>query len=223
MTTGVFISSASANTIIVSGTIYETNAGTNFDTWKINMVNAGAFKVNLLAHESTDNDVNNSSDINGDGEFTYLDPDTYFYTDTGNPLVEGDFLARCDDINNNCDTIDTPSIKLSSLDQAEGASDGSIHFRRDPAFEVELTTGNFLYLVADYRLKPSEAEAGINGGDSIRNDLLHADYQIIFSSDTMHLGVSGNTITVSSVPVPAAVWLFGTGLVGLFVRRKQAA
>lgn len=220
---GTFVSSVSASTLTVTGIITESDAGTTFDTWKIKMVNAGAFKVNLLAFESTSNSADEASDINGDGEFTYLDPDTYFYKDTGGSLVAADLLARCDDINNNCDTVDTPTIKLSSLSQAEGAADGSIHYRRDPAFNVELISGDFLYLVADYRLKPSEAEAGINSGDGIRNDPLYADYQVTFSSDTMKFDVSGNTITVSSVPVPATAWLFASGLAGLFVRRKQKA
>lgn len=223
MTSASIISSAQANTLVVSGTIFESELGTTFDTWNINMQNAGAFKVNILAFESTSNSSDDASDINGDGEFTYLDADTYFYRNTGNSLVEADFLARCDDIENNCDTLNTETIKLSSLTEAEGKEDGSIHFKRDPAFNVELAAGDYLYLVADYRLSTSEAEEGLNSGDSIRNDELHADYQITFSSDTVNFSVTGNTINVSAVPVPAAVWLFGTALAGLFTRKKLIA
>lgn len=219
------ITPTQAKTVVVSGTILEDANGTYFDTWNINMLNAGNFKVNLLAYESTDNTYTGptTSDINGDGELTFLDPDTYIYKNTGNPLVATDFLARCDDINNNCDTIDTPTIKLSSLTEAEGAIDGSIHARRDPAFNITLDAGNFLYLIADYRLSPEEAEGGINAGDSIRGDLIHADYQITFSSDTMNFAVDGTNINVSAVPVPAAIWLFGSALLGLSARKKLSA
>ena len=48
------------------------------------------------------------------------------------------------------------------------------------------------------------------------------------SADFYFDGVLGNTVsntfTVSSVPIPAAVWLFGSGLIGLIgvARRKKA-
>lgn len=225
LASSTLISSAYANTVTVSGNIYQTLEGSTFDTWYINMLNSGDFTVNILAFESTTNSADDAIDINGDGEFTYLDPDTYFYKNTGNPLKSEDYLARCDDINNHCDTIDTPSLKLSSLSLAEGATDGSIHFRRDPAFNVTLGAGSFLYLIGDYRLKSSEAESGINGDDKIRNTLLggHADYQITLSSDTMKFDVSGNNINVSAVPLPAAIWLFSSGIMGLFARKKLTA
>ncbi len=222
------ISSVQANTVSVSGNILYTSQngqwGTTYDKWNINMLDAGSFKVNVQAFESTSNSADDAVDINGDGEFTYLDPDTYFYKNTGNPLVADDFLARCDDINNNCNTIDTATLKLSSLTEAEGATDGSIHFRRDPAFNVTLAAGEYLYLMADYRLSTSDAEDGFDFGNKIRNlpDEIegHADYMITFSSDTMHFDVSGNSINVSAVPVPAAFWLFGSAIFGLVARRK---
>lgn len=179
------------------------------------MVDPGTFTVNVLAYESTSNSVADAVDINGDGELTYLDPDTYLYRNTGVPLLAGDVLARCDDINNNCDTIGTDTIKLSSLSEEEGAADGSIHFRRDPAFSVTLAVGSYLYLIADYRLDPAEAEAGVNTGDTIRNGGDHADYRILLSSDTLHFDVTGDTVTVTSVPVPATIWLFGSALAAL--------
>ncbi len=224
-----------ASMVKVTGNIFYTEqfnpesgqneSGTTFDAWKINMLNGGTFKVNVLAFESTSNDVIDAADINGDGEFTYLDPDTYWYKNTGNPIKADDMLARCDDIGNNCNSIDTPSIKLDSLSEAEGATDGSIHFRRDPAFEVTLAAGEYLYLMADYRLSPDDAEDGFDFGNSIRNTEVggHADYQITFSSDTLNFTVSDKTINVSAVPVPAAAWLFGSSLIGLFARKRYAS
>ncbi len=38
-------------------------------------------------------------------------------------------------------------------------------------------------------------------------------------------GVNGNDILLTAVPVPAAVWLFGTGMLGFFsaARKRKAA
>ncbi|WP_404359971.1 VPLPA-CTERM sorting domain-containing protein [Methylotuvimicrobium sp. KM1] len=215
---GLFMTPAqAASTLPVEGIIYKVEEGTTFDTWKIVMQSAGTFKVNLLAYESTSNSLDDAVDLNGDGRFTYLDPDTHFYLDNGseNPLLNAaNHLARCDDINNNCNSISNDIITLNSLSEEEGAANGSIHFRRDPAFEVTLAEGSYLYLVADYRLTTDEAAAGINLGDSIRNNGDDGNYRIDFSSDTMAFSRSGNTITVSAVPLPGAVWLFGSALLG---------
>ncbi|MCP9468697.1 MAG: hypothetical protein NNA31_01720 [Nitrospira sp.] len=40
----------------------------------------------------------------------------------------------------------------------------------------------------------------------------HADYRLTLRSDDFQFLVSGNTITITPVPLPAAVWLFGSGL-----------
>ncbi len=37
------------------------------------------------------------------------------------------------------------------------------------------------------------------------------------------INLSGNTANVSAVPVPAAVWLFSSGLIGLFGMRKKSS
>jgi hypothetical protein len=94
-----------------------------------------------------------------------------------------------------------------------------------------VTPGDYLYLVADYLLSPTEAAGGINANDNFSpptgfvNPILdHADYKVTFSSDTLHFALSGNTITVTAVPVPAALWLFGSALAGMGIigRRKSA-
>ena len=94
-----------------------------------------------------------------------------------------------------------------------------------------MAPGNYLYLVADFRLDPAEAAAGINGSDSfsaptgfVSPILDHADYRITLSSNDMAFLVSGDTITVSPVPLPAAAWLFGSGLVALvgLARRRTS-
>lgn len=218
-----------ANSLEMSGSLFQQTGGSTFDIWKIVAPVGGTFKLNVLAYESTDNTTANAVDLNGDGEFTYIDPDTHFWKDDGsaNPLLNAaNHLARCDDIANNCPAVDTPTFKLNDLGAAFGASDGSIHFQRDPAYEVTLAAGNYLWVMADYRLTDAEAAAGINISDTIRNTATggYGDYRVTFSSDDLRFSLTGTTITASPVPVPGAVWLFGSAVVGLvsFYRRKTA-
>lgn len=236
------IGPAQANTLVVDGTIFKQTGGTTFDTWDINIPTGGNFIVDVLAYESSQSNVATAgyftSDLNGDGELTWLDPDTYFYQNTGSPLVAADALVRADDINNNTPvyqnglTALTSPVTVTSLTQAEGETDGSIHVRRDPAYSVTAAPGNYRFLMADYRLDSAEAAGGINTNDSfspptgfVGGITDHADYRITLRSDSLNFSLDGNTITVSPVPVPAAVYLFGSGLIGLvgLVRRRLAA
>lgn len=236
----VVAGSAQANTVTLSGTLFKQAGGTTFDSWNINLLTAGSFTVNVKAYEASQSNIATAgyfaNDINGDGELTWLDPDTYFYRNDGH-LDAVDALVRCDDIANNCAvyqnglTAATSPVTVNTLSQAEGAADGSIHFRRDPAYSVTAAAGNYLFLLADFRLDAAEAAGGINTNDNFSAptnfaspNLDHADYSFSLSSDTLHFAVNGNTINVTSVPVPAAVWLFGTGLMGLLAtgRGKQA-
>jgi len=219
---------AQANTLQVSGTIYKVSGGTTYDTWKINMLSGGTFKVDVLAYEATQKQTSTAGyqeiDLNNDGEITFLDPDTYIYRDDG-LLDAGDMLARCDDSDgNHCPDSSNQPI----LTNTDGSADGSL-FLRDPAFNVTLQAGNYLYLVADYTLSTSEAVAGINTNDNLTlptglaaRD--HGDYRLTLSSDTLNFSLVGNTITVSQVPILGAVWLFGSALAGLATvgRRKIA-
>lgn len=236
----LFITPALANTVVVSGTLLKDATGTTFDTWNINMPVAGAFTVDVRAYEASQSNINTAgyyaADLNGDGELTWLDPDTHFYLNDGH-LDATDALVRCDDTGNNCPvyqnglTALTSPVTVVSHAQAETFVDGSIHFRRDPWFDVTMAAGSYSYLIADYSLSTAEAASGINGNDNFSapsgfaNPILdHADYQITFSSDTLNFSVSGNTINVAAVPVPAAVWLFGSAVAGFTAlgRRKQS-
>ena len=240
------LTNAQANSVVVSGTINQVTGGTSFDTWKINMQTAGTFTVDVAAYEASQSNIATpgyaTNDINGDGELTWLDPDTYFYKATGNALLATDALVRCDDTANNCavyqnglTSATSPAVVTTHL-QTETPVDGSVHFRRDPWFDVSLQTGNYLYLVADYLLSPAEAAGGYNGfggsADTFSKPtgfvgtavLDHADYRYTLSSNTLNFSVSGDTITVTSVPAPAAIWLFGSALAGfgVFGRKKSA-
>ncbi len=238
-----------ANTVVVSGTLNKLTGGTTFDAWKVNMQTAGNFTVDVMAYEASQSNIGTAgyyaSDLNVDGELTWLDPDTYWYHDDGT-LNATDAIVRCDDVANNCNspnstyfngyTSTSSPIVTATHQQSEASADGSIHFRRDPWYGVTAAAGNYLFLIADFRLDPAEAEGGINGFGGTADNFSpptgfvggitdHADYRVTFSSDTLNFSVNGNSITVSQVPVPGAVWLFGSALVGIvgLRRRKNAA
>lgn len=222
-----------SNSLTISGTLFKNDKGTTFDAWKFKILGTGSFTVDVAAYEASQSNVATAgyfaSDINADGELTWLDPDTYFYKNTGLPLVATDAIVRCDDTANNCAvyqnglTPATSPIEVTTHQQSETAQDGSIHFRRDPWYEANVkTAGDYLFLIADYRLDPAEAVSGINGNDSFSapsgftNPILdHADYRIRLSSDTLAFSISGDTITVRPVPLPGAVWLFGSAIAAL--------
>ncbi len=237
------MANAEASTAAVSGTLYKQTGGTTFDTWKLNVLTAGTFTVDLRAYEASENSLTPNpthnpngyytADLNGDGELTWLDPDTYFYKDDGH-LDAADALVRCDDTDNNCamyqnglTAATSPAVVTTRL-QSETPVDGSVHWRRDPWFDVTLAAGNYLYLVADYRLDSPEAEAGINGNDNfsapsgfVSPILDHADYQITFSSNTLKFQVNGDNITISQVPLPVAGWLFGSAFIGIGILTRK--
>lgn len=231
--------SAWANTLVISGTLLKQNNGTTFDTWKISLPVGGSFSVDVRAYEASQNNTTAAgyfpADLNGDNELTWLDADTYIYHDDGH-LDATDAIVRCDDVANNCAvyqnglTAANSPVVVSTRAQAEAAQDGSIHFRRDPWYEVSAAAGNYLFLMADYRLDPAEAVGGINANDNfsaptnfVSPILDHADYQVKFSSNTLNFTLVGNTINVSQVPLPAAGWLFGSALsiLGFFRNRKR--
>jgi hypothetical protein len=245
---GISIAPAhAANTLTINGTLLKNASGTTFDTWKFKILGTGNFNVDVAAYEASQNNVATAGyythDINADGELTWLDSDTYFYHDSGS-ISATDAIFRCDDVENNCGGATGASNYFNSYTPAtspltrttrlltETSVDGSVHFRRDAWYDVTVNTpGDYLFLMADFRLDPAEAAGGINANDSFSppgggfvNPILdHADYKVTFSSANMLFSINGNTITVSQVPVPGAVWLFGSVIAGMagFVRRKS--
>lgn len=231
---------AQANTLSFSGTLFKNASGTSFDTWKFNIQTAGSFTVDVAAYEASQSNIATAgyytSDINGDGELTWLDPDTYFYKDTGAALQATDAIVRCDDTANNCAVYQnglnaaTSPLVVTTHQQNETFLDGSVHYRRDPWFEVNtVTPGNYLYLIADYLLSSTEAQGGINSNDSFSSPsgfvspiTDHADYRITLSSDTLNFSLNGSVITVTAVPLPGALGLFASAFAGLgLLGRRQ--
>jgi hypothetical protein len=105
---GIYLAPAqAANTLTINGTLLKNASGTTFDAWKFNILNPGNFTVDVAAYEASQSSTSTAgyytSDINGDGELTWLDPDTYFYHDDGT-INASDAIFRCDDVDNNCNT-----------------------------------------------------------------------------------------------------------------------
>lgn len=244
----VGIGPAQANTLVIADQIEAVSGGsTNFDTWKFNIQATGTFDVDVLAYEATQKNVATAGyqtvDVNGDGELTWLDTDTQWWRDDG-ALDSTDGIIRCDDLGANCPKYAGATSLNSSTEVAglpislvshlltETSADGSV-FLRDPWYSITFSqTGNYLLLIGQYFLNYDEIvntklNANTNAfsppsgfGASVTD---HADYQIIFSSDSLVFSRDGDTITVSAVPIPGAIWLFASacaGLLGLNVRRR---
>ncbi len=244
-----WIAPAQANTLVIADQLEQLSPGnTNFDTWKFKVLATGTFTVDVAAYEATQSNVATAGyathDINDDGELTWLDADTQWYKDDGHLDSPADAIARCDDTAANCprypgstqmnqSTVVPGPISITSHLQSETALDGSVHVKRDPWYDISFSqTGDYLLLVAAYTLNYAEANSGVNStdfsppGSFVGTPVLdHADYKVTFSSDTLHFSLDGDTITVTSVPVPAAIWLFGGALAGLISlgRRKMAS
>lgn len=235
----VTVPAQAASSLAINGTLNKLTGGTTFDAWKFKILGAGTFTVDVAAYEASQSNVSTpdyfTNDINGDGELTWLDADTYFYQDTGS-VKTANAIFRCDDVENNCGgttgasnyfngyTPGTSPLTRTTHLLTETSVDGSVHFRRDPWYDVVVNMpGDYLFLVADFRLDPVEAEAGINAGDSFSAPagftspiLDHADYRVTFSSPDMYISISGDTITLAPVPEPETwpMLLAGLGLVG---------
>lgn len=238
---GLFATPAqAASSLIIDGTLHKREGGTTFDVWKFEILGTGTFTVDVAAYEASQSNVTTpgyfTNDINGDGELTWLDADTYFYHDTGS-IKTTDAIFRCDDVENNCGgdtgasnyfndyTPETSPLTRSTHLQTETSVDGSVHFRRDPWYDVVVNTpGDYQFLIADFLLDPAEAVAGINTGDNfsapaggfVSPILDHADYRVTFSSTDMYISISGDTIILTPVPEPEnwAMLLAGLGFVG---------
>ena len=199
-------SGAQAGTQVVSGTIFKIDAGTTVDYWRVDMPTAGTLTVDVLAYESTTNLLANGRDLNGDGEITFLDPDTSLFKYSGFPLKADDWILRCDDVGNSNGVCAGTT----------GIADGSIN-NRDPYFTVNLAPGSYMYVLGDYRTTVDEGIARLNAGDTIRNGGERGAYRITFSSDS--------AFAVTAVPEPEtyAMLMAGLGLMGFIARRRRTS
>jgi hypothetical protein len=68
------------------------------------------------------------------------------------------------------------------------------------------------------------SESYVNGLLSLNGNLIWQQDRIwaqMFSADNSTIGLISETATASAVPVPSAVWLFGSALAGLGVVRRR--
>ena len=101
----------------------------------------------------------------------------------------------------------------------EGFTDGSIH-RYDSYLALGLFPGDYMLAIGAFNLNPEDAIFGFNNysdnlpyscNTDIDGNCLyvanyhHGDYQVTLTGD----------VTISAVPIPPAMWLFGSGLIGL--------
>ena len=202
------VSAVQASTSTVSGTIFQrTNPNaTTLDYWRIDLSADSVFEVDVLANEgfltSKPGPPGAYVDLNGDGEITLMDGHLRIYK---NSVATANEVATADDSAAYSDGL------------GDGWADGTLS-NRDSYGMWEFTAGTYILAFGDYNVQAADPIAGINAGDTLGSNQTHADYQIKFTADVPF------TVTPTTVPLPAAVWLFGSAIagLGLFGRKKQA-
>lgn len=203
------IPAAQAATATVSGTIYQlTNPNaTTIDYWAINLSAEAIIEIDVRANEgfltSLPGPPGAYSDLNGDGEITLADTQFRIYQDTVSAATE---VATADD----------SAAYTTGL--GDGWADGTLN-SRDSYGQWQLGAGSYIMAFGDYQLTTADAIGGLNTGDTLGSNQTHTDYQITITAD-----VPFTVSPVTAVPIPAAVWLFGSALTGfgLFGRKQKA-
>jgi hypothetical protein len=199
----VFINPAYMNTAIaavVTGNIYGSALGSTVDHWAFTVNTTGSVTIDALSWEREEA-TKNGIDVNGDGELAFFDTYMYLFTDDG-VLDAADMIAYNDDSTNTY-------------------ADGSIS-SVDSYMSMVLSPGDYIIAIGAFSLDIGNAIDGFNDGNNfparcngeigaqcffeLYHD--HGDYQLTMTGDITEP-------TLSAVPVPAAVWLFGSGLIGL--------
>jgi hypothetical protein len=197
-----FTTAAEAATLTFEGSIIQEsydqfNSELNIvsvDYWAFTVNTPGGVTIDILSWERDPNDWS-WVDVNGDGEQSFIDASIHVFQ--GFP--------------------DTASIYASNDDSFGNlGGDGTIR-GNDSFISQEFEAGDYIIAISSCGYSPyftvDEAVAGLNEKAIIpytTGEGDHGDYRITVSGD------------VSAVPVPAAGWLLGAGLLGLLgVRRKS--
>ena len=196
---------AIAATTVVQGTLYDQGGlVSDVNYWSLSVHSAGTVTIDTLSYEhdeddfDMDGDYNDYIDVNGDGEIAFIDPYINLYIDDGS-LDASDLIATNDD------------------DFSNTYADGSIH-GYDSYLSILLSAGDYILAIDACCGDPLlgyyyDGYPDWNGLQSeTTNNHDHGDYQITFNGD---LTVNSVTAELSKVPVPAAFWLFSSGIIGL--------
>jgi hypothetical protein len=223
------MSAAQAN--VFSGTIYSHTAadasgvGSTVDYLYFSLASAANIVLDVRANEGYTSGwgqhPDSYIDLNGDGEITIADTQFRVFQDTVSLDTE---VISADD---------SPAYTIPG--NTDGWADGSLN-TRDSYLSTALDAGNYIIALGDYALTSVEAVAGFNAGDALTgatgvNTVTgaigqnHFDYQLTLTATDYATGaVLPVSLTASPVPVPGAVWLFGSTLAGfLGLRRRKLA
>ena len=193
-----FSGPVSAHAAVVDGSISQITYGSDLadssvsvDYCNFTVNTAGNITIDILSWERDPDDWS-WVDVNGDGEDSYIDSVVYVFND----IVAGNNLYTFND--------DAPGADV-------GREDGSIR-NNDSYISQYFEAGNYILAISDYAFDIDEAVAGLNQSCTIPytsgvGD--YGDYQITFTGD------------VSVVPIPGAIWLLGSGLLGLIGIQKN--
>ncbi|HAJ71787.1 MAG TPA: VPLPA-CTERM sorting domain-containing protein [Methylophilaceae bacterium] len=108
----------------------------------------------------------------------------------------------------------------SSLDAANflQANDDANDFTWNSLINRNLDYGSYILAISSFNFTLDNA---LNGTNLWVNDINHGLVDIGISSRTGIASLANTTSSVSAVPLPAAAWLFGTGLLSLAGLRKR--
>ncbi len=226
VTTLSLMSATAAQSAVVEGTIYQqvggaTNvSGTTIDYYDITLAANGVLEIDMLAMESYSGSLaihpGGLVDLNEDGEHTALDGHIRLFPGTNYAAEVG---------------IADDSSAYTPPGNSNGWADGSIS-SRDSYLLLGLNAGTYRLAVSDYNMTRQDVIDGFNPTDTLLNGRTHADYTLAINAyadydfDDNGNPVIGNSIAVavSQVPVPSAVWLFGSAIAGFgsFRSRKKS-
>lgn len=232
--------SSAAQAAVVTGTIRAATdatygAGTTIDYWAFDLSADANIVIDVRANEGYTSGwgghPNAYVDLNGDGEITLADTQFRLYQDTVSIDTE---VTSADD-----------GSSYTPPGNTNGWADGTL-MSRDSYLSTALGAGHYIIAFGDYKLDSNDGAQGFNAGDTITaatgiNPFTgatgqdHFDYQLTFlasdftTGDSLNVNafrvnLSGDPIDPAPVPVPGAVWLFGSVLAGYLgsAKRKSA-
>ncbi|MGD9160295.1 MAG: DVUA0089 family protein [Desulfobacteraceae bacterium] len=197
-----FTSTATAAEVVFEGSIIQESYNSDditldtisVDYWQFTVNTEGTVTIDVLSWERDSNNDWSWVDLNGDGEQSFIDSSIHMFQDS----------------------LDAANIYVSNDDSLGSfGADGTIS-GKDSYISQAFDAGNYIIAISSCGYAPffsvEEAVAGLNQKAIIPYSLGegdHGDYRIAVTGD------------VSAVPLPGAVWLLGSGIIGLAAIRKK--